>query len=126
MLRSSELLAFSSMMLFNRSLIIVAILVAARGLPVGSSPLILACPGIASVGRGEAVGAYRDYLNSFSSCCLDFSMSSLNKVSMLACILFYCRFQQINSFGQGFCVVALLSILFRCAVFTGTNSCVLG
>ena len=41
--RSSELLAFS---------IIVAVLVARSGLPVGSPPYILAYPGIAPVGKG--------------------------------------------------------------------------
>ena len=42
----SELLAFSNMILCNRSLITVAVLVAGSGLPVGSPPYILAHPGI--------------------------------------------------------------------------------
>ena len=44
--RSSELLAFSDMILCNRSLVTVAVLVAGSGLPVGSPPYILAHPGI--------------------------------------------------------------------------------
>ena len=38
--RSSELLAFSDMILCNRSLVTVAVLVDGSGLPVGSPPLI--------------------------------------------------------------------------------------
>ena len=50
--RSSELLVFS---------VIVAVLVARSGLPVGSPPYILAIyPGIAPVGKGGTTWAYRD------------------------------------------------------------------
>ena len=58
--RSSELLAFSDMILRNRSLVTVAVLVAGSGLPVGSPPYILAYPGITPVRKGGATGAYRD------------------------------------------------------------------
>ena len=53
---SSELLAFSDMILYNRSLVTVAVLVAGSGLPVGSLPYILAYPGITPVPKGGATG----------------------------------------------------------------------
>lgn len=54
--RSSELLAFSDMILCNRSLVTVAVLVAGSGVPVGSPPYILAYPGITPVRNGGATG----------------------------------------------------------------------
>ena len=53
---SSELLAFSDMMLCNMSLVIVAVLVAVSGLPVGCPSYILAYPCMTPVGRGGATG----------------------------------------------------------------------
>jgi len=44
------------MMLCNRSLVVVAVLVAESGLPMGSPPYILAYPGIAPVGKGGTTG----------------------------------------------------------------------
>ena len=64
--RSSELLAFSDMILCNRSLITVAVLVAGSGLPVGSPLYILAHSGtswhnrICQFKRVGRRGAYRD------------------------------------------------------------------
>ena len=57
---SSELLAFSDMLLCNSSFVTVAVLVAGIGLPVGSPPYILAYPGITPVRRVGRRGAYRD------------------------------------------------------------------
>ena len=48
---------FSGMMLCNMSLVIMAVLVAGSGLPVGCPPYILAYPGITPVGRCGATGA---------------------------------------------------------------------
>ena len=58
--RSSELLAFSDVILCSRSLVTVAVLVAGSGLPVGSPPYILPYPGITPVRKGGATGPYSD------------------------------------------------------------------
>ena len=55
--RSSELLAFSDMILCNRSLVTVAVLVAGSGLPVGSPPYILAYAGMTPVRKGGETGS---------------------------------------------------------------------
>ena len=52
----SEVLAFSNMILCNRSLITVAVLVAGSGLPVGSPPYILAHPGITGYASSKGLG----------------------------------------------------------------------
>ena len=53
---SSELLAFSYMILCNRSLITMAVVVAGSGLPVGSPPYILAHPGITGYASSKGWG----------------------------------------------------------------------
>ena len=58
--RSSELLAFSGMMLCHVSLVTIVVLVAGNGLPVNCPPYILTYPGITPVGRGGRQEAKRD------------------------------------------------------------------
>ena len=140
MWRFWELLAFSYMILCNRSLITMAVVVAGSGLPVGSPPYILAHSGtswhnrICQFKRVGRRGAYRDCrtaledrklaavphlgytknLNSFSSCSLDCLMSSLRKASIPLLASFWSAvFSRLTASVR---ISVLLPFHFRCGL----------